>query len=369
MSSTDEGVGSVNARARPPLPGPLGALAALIYGAAISWRNRRFDRGKGVVTFDRPVISVGNLSVGGTGKTPMVLRLARVLAEAGHRPCVAMRGYGVGGDARGGSAGTDADEAREYRRAMRSLPIVAQPDRTLGLIELFGTEHGSEVDCVILDDGFQHRQIARQYDIVLIDATRSPFDDRLLPAGWLREPVESLRRAQAAVVTHAEALSRSEVIALETRLWDYLPSSRGGIVAVARHEWTGLLVSGEEGEEERPVEWLAGKRAFVACAIGNPAAFVAQARSACELVGTLVLRDHAEYGDTVVAGLMESLKRERAEVLLVTEKDWSKLMAVGDGNTWPCPVVRPRLEMRFDRGGEALEQAVLGAVDDFGEEE
>src|SRR5881394_190373 len=165
MSPLENVGGGVIGQSRPALRGPLGPVAAAVYGAAISLRNRRFDRGKGVVTFDRPVVSVGNLSVGGTGKTPMVLHLARVLTEAGHRPCVAMRGYGA-------ADGQKADEAREYHRAIRNLPVVAQPDRTLGLIELFGTEHGSEVDCVILDDGFQHRQIARQYDIVLIDATR-----------------------------------------------------------------------------------------------------------------------------------------------------------------------------------------------------
>src|SRR5262245_14865912 len=304
MSLLNDVGGGINARMRPALRGPLAPVAAAVYGAAISWRNRRFDRGRGVVTFDRPVISVGNLSVGGTGKTPMVLHLARVLMGAAHRPCVAMRGYGA-------ADGQEADEAREYHRANRNLPIVARPDRTLGLIELFGTEQGSEVDCIILDDGFQHRQIARQYDIVLIDATRPPFEDRLLPAGWLREPVESLGRAQAAVVTHAEAVPRAEVVELETRLWDLLP---GGVVAVARHEWAGLTVGGEFGEEERPVEWLAGKRVFVACAIGNPAAFLARARAAGEVVGKLIRRDHAEYGAGVVAGLVESVEEGRAGV-------------------------------------------------------
>jgi tetraacyldisaccharide 4'-kinase len=358
MSLLDDVGGGVNAQVRPPLRGPFGPIAASVYGAVITWKNQRFDRGKGVITFDRPVISVGNLSVGGTGKTPMVLHLARLLAETNHKPCVAMRGYG-----QAGRSGLESDEALAYHRAMRTLPIVAQPDRTLGLIELFGTEHGSEVDCVILDDGFQHRRIARQYDIVLIDATRSPFDDRLLPAGWLREPVESLSRANAVVITHSEVLPRAQVVQLETRLWDYLPK---GLVAVAHHEWTGLVVSGQYGEEDKPVEWLRGKRAFVACAIGNPGAFIKQARGAGEVVGSLVLRDHAEYEPPVIAELKQSLARERAEVLLVTEKDWSKILNV---ECWPCPVARVRLEMKFDRGGEELDKAVVGAVEGFEEEQ
>jgi tetraacyldisaccharide-1-P 4'-kinase len=215
-----------------------------------------------------------------------------------------------------------------------------------------------------------------------------------LPAGWLREPVESLKRAHAAVVTHAEAVTRAEAIEIETRLWDYFPNVHGmGVVAVARHEWVGLGVMGEEGDEERPVGWLRGKRVFVACAIGNPGAFIAGVRRVLEgelaaetqrdaervgrgevargggreprvvsggIVGTLVLRDHAEFGPEVLARLMEDLRRERADVLLVTEKDWSKLMGV---EGWPCPAARPRLEMRFERGGEELERAVVGCVE------
>ena len=343
---------------RPPLGGVLGTVAAGFYRVGIAWKNRRFTAGRGVVTFDRPVISVGNLSVGGTGKTPLVLHLARVLTDAGHNPCVAMRGYGA---PRG--QGLSSDEAQVYRRAMRTLPIVAQPDRTFGLIEMFGSEQGQSIDCVILDDGFQHRKIARQLDIVLIDATRDPFQDRLLPAGFLREPVVSLRRARAVVITHAESAPRVEVSELEGRIRGLIPE---GVICVCRHQWDGLAVVGEDGESEQAVNWLASKRVFVACAIGNPGPFLALAQQLAGgmLAGSLVLKDHAEYEPDVVARLVEALKAHRAGVLLVTEKDWSKLQKV-PSETWPCPVVRPRLELRFDRGGEELAAAVLGCVKGF----
>ncbi|HRQ74118.1 MAG TPA: tetraacyldisaccharide 4'-kinase, partial [Phycisphaerales bacterium] len=156
------------------VPGLPGRLAAMVYGAAIARRNRAFDAGRGVVTLDRPVISVGNLSTGGTGKSPTVAWVVRTLREAGRDPCIAMRGYR--------SRDGVSDEAEEYRAAFDDLPVVARPDRLQGLIELFASERGGRVDAVVLDDGFQHRCIARALDLVLIDATRDPFADAMIPA-------------------------------------------------------------------------------------------------------------------------------------------------------------------------------------------
>src|SRR5690606_30475631 len=135
------------------------------------------------------------------------------LLDAGHRPCIAMRGYARG---RG-----ESDEAAEYRRLFPEVPIVARADRALGLIRQFSAEYdagGPHTDCIVLDDGFQHRQIARDLDIVLIDATHGPCQERLLPAGWLREPVRSLSRAGAVVITHAEAVQPADLTALDRKI-------------------------------------------------------------------------------------------------------------------------------------------------------
>jgi len=325
---------------------------AAAYGSIITRRNRRFDAGRGVVRLDRPVISVGNLSVGGTGKTPMVLHLTRVLLAAGRRPCIAMRGYGA--------APGESDEALSYQRDLPGIPIVAQPNRTDGLLELFA-ERGDEVDCVVLDDGFQHRQIARDFDIVLIDATRPPSADSLLPAGWLREPMQSLQRAHAVVVTHAEAVTRTDAIAVETHLWEYVPKA---VTAVCRHEWSALHRVGHD--EPLDTAWLAGKEVFACCAIGNPGAFLAQAErlASRSLVGSRVLSDHDPFAPATIAALLEDLDRLKPDALLITEKDWSKLLRVKP-EAWPCPVLRPRLELRFDRGGKELDGAVLGCIEQF----
>lgn len=333
------------------MPGPLGVVLSRLYGAVIARINRRYDSGKGVIRFDRPVISVGNLSMGGTGKTPMVAWIVRGLLDAGIRPCIAMRGYKSGGG--------DSDEAAAYRREFPDVPIVAQPDRAEGLMRLFGQQYEEDeppVECIVLDDGFQHRRIARDLDLVLVDATRPPFADRLAPAGWLREPVESLKRAGFVVVTHAEAVENAAVSEIEHRV----AAVRGrGVDAVAGHAWAGLNVTEGEGDTGRPPEWLRGKRAVVASAIGNPGPFETAARKALgrEPVHTIRRPDHDPYASATVRKIVAAAKE--AEVILTTEKDWSKLSKV----RWDVPVARPRLELRFDRGGEELLAEVLATVE------
>ena len=104
------------------------------------------------------------------------------------------------------------------------LPVVAQPDRLEGLLRLFARV-GDEVDCIVLDDGFQHRRIARQFDVVLSDASRDPFTERCLPSGWLREPVSSLARADAVVLTHAEMVDSSTLLAMRKAVRSLLVTS------------------------------------------------------------------------------------------------------------------------------------------------
>ncbi|MEZ6244275.1 MAG: tetraacyldisaccharide 4'-kinase [Phycisphaerales bacterium] len=333
------------------IPGAIGRALATAYEREIGRRNRRYDAGVGVVHVGRPVISVGNLSVGGTGKTPLVTWIVRRLLDEGRRPCIAMRGY----RAKGGIA----DEAAIYRKRFLDLPIVAQPDRTKGLEELFATSEGRGVDCVVLDDGFQHRRIARDLDIVLVDATRSPFEDALLPSGWLREPVTSLERAGAVVITHAEHAS-DRVETLRAQVGELAP---GVSIGVTRHEWTGLDVQRHTEDEDLPLEWLEGQKALAVCAIGNPDAFLAEAERLLgdRLVGAVTLRDHDRYERGTVHRLMRRARSSGADVILTTEKDWVKLARVPAAE-WPCSVARPRLELSFDEGGETLATLVSEAA-------
>lgn len=328
------------------------------YRAIVTRRNRKFDERRGVVEFDRPVISIGNLTVGGTGKTPMVAWLVGELLANGHRPCIAMRGYG----SRRGVDGSD--EAAAYRRQFTDLPIVAQADRTSGLLDLFAREFadggdgpGSRIDAVVLDDGFQHRRIARQMDVVLIDASRNTLGDRLLPAGWLREPVEGLRRSTHVVVTHAERVDSQSLGAIDERLRALVGR---GADAVCEHAWQELDIALGADSAREPVGWLRGRRVLVCCAIGNPEPFIAAVRSIAGEVDAVVLGDHDPFRSTTIARIIDRAKRCGAEALVCTDKDWSKLSRAAVA--WPCPVVRPRLVLRFRAGMDMLRDAALRLV-------
>jgi tetraacyldisaccharide 4'-kinase len=348
---------------RGPLPGFAGRLASRLYARGVARRNARFDAGPpAVVDVGQPVISVGNLSVGGTGKTPMVRHIARVLIREGHTPCIAMRGYRATPEG--------SDEASGHVRALPGVPVVAQPDRVAGLRSLFDVEAGRSVDCVILDDGFQHRRVRRALDLVLVDATRNPLRDRLLPAGWLREPVTALARADGVVITHAEAVSEE----VSAEMGEAIGKVHGrAVLAVTRHDWSSLAVldpaaadgrapEGDEPAAGRPVSWLSGLRALGVCAIGNPEPFFSRvAIAAGELVGRIALRDHDPYKPSTVGRVIRTAQEAGADVIVTTDKDWSKLADV-PSEQWPCPVARPRLVLAFDRGENELSRAVLGAA-------
>ncbi len=306
-----------------------------------------------------PVVSIGNLSVGGTGKTPMVMHVLRVLLEHGSRPCIAMRGYSKGGNAA-------PDETDAYFRAFPSVPVVARPNRAQGLRELLARDSGDALpDCVVLDDGFQHRQIARNLDVVLIDSTpgRSVFEDRLLPAGWLREPVDSLRRASAVVLTHAELTSADQIVDLQSRISRHTFAP----VAVTRHVWTGLKQRTGGDDHMLPLDSLIDKRITGCCAIGHPGAFfrsLAAISGIAEPVlraGSLSLPDHDPYRPATIARLIAAAKQHNAQFIVITDKDWSKLRKLPD-STWPCPIVRPELAIVFDSGREEFDRMVLEAA-------
>ncbi|MGE3107297.1 MAG: tetraacyldisaccharide 4'-kinase [Phycisphaerales bacterium] len=342
---------------RGPLSARLGALGTVLgraaeplYRMGINRVNRRYDAGAGVVRLDVPVVSIGNLSVGGTGKTPMVAWVARELVGLGMKPCVAMRGY-----ARSGAHGR-SDEEDEYGRLLPGVPIVAQPDRSAGIARLLRGSSGSRPDVVVLDDGFQHRRLARGLDVVLIDISRDPFQDRLLPAGWLREPVESLRRADAVVLTHAELAPDEVGDRIEGEVRRVMAGATGRdrgnggaspLIARARHVWRAVNV----GDESRGVEWLRGVRALVVCAVGNPGGFIAGARRHGVIVaGEVVLPDHDPYAPRTLDRIARALGASGAEVILTSEKDWSKLRDRDGDWARGRAVARPSLGIEFDRG-------------------
>lgn len=333
-----------------PAPRALGMLIEPVYRAVVAHRNRAFDAGRGVVNIGVPVISVGNLSVGGSGKTPMVMRIVEWLLDDGRRPAIAMRGYKA-------RAGEPSDEEAEYRERFPGLPIVAQPNRAAGLAPLAAAR---SIDCVVLDDGFQHRRIARALDIVLIDSARDPFHDRCLPAGWLREPVASLARADLVVLTHIEIVSDAARSALREAVRSVTGRPPEG---EARHVWVGL--SGRTAP--RGVAELVGRRVVVACAIGNPSAFVGAARAAgADVAAVVERRDHHHWNDSDARELARLARVHGSgaggdAMVLTTEKDWVKLRRLDEG-ALPREIVRPRLRLEFDAGEAPIREKILAAA-------
>lgn len=307
-------------RVPPPtrLPGLITTPLSWLYSVGINHQNRRYDAGRGVTVLDRPVISIGNLSTGGTGKTPMVHLIVRMLEGMGHRPVIAMRGYGA-------KPGEKGDEQLEHERALPGVPIIAQPDRKAGLRSFFATQEGSAIDTVVLDDGFQHRKIARDLDIVLIDATRPPDQDALLPRGHLREPIDSLERAGLVVLTHSEQIDQTAL----QRLRDIVSSHTDAPVMVAQHAWSSLTqhtrLAGGWGSEAVSLDSLASKRVHAVCAIGNPHAFLAMARARrLDVVAHDELADHATMSESHALAWSRVQKESNSHWLMMTRKDWVK---------------------------------------------
>ena len=329
-----------------PLPAVLAPLAwpaSLVYGAAVRLRNARLDR-LGGWRAPMPVVSVGNITAGGTGKSPMVRWVIETLRAMGRSPAIATRGH------RGGLV---SDEVLEHREAMPGLPIAVGADRVAAIKALL--RDGQAIDAIVLDDGFQHRAMARDLDLVLVDATRPGLDGALLPAGWLREPASNLRRASAVVVTRATRVDEALARRIES-LHGRAP------IAWTSHAWTGVRVHSGGADRAEPVAWLHGGRLAVWAGVGNPQALHAQVlQSGAKVVHAPALRDHHAYDIEGVRALLEQASKAGADAVLCTPKDWVKVRGLLPASY--LPVVRPELALTCLQGGEALRDALRGALD------
>lgn len=291
-----------------------GALTTLSwpYRFAVHIRSRRFEKPGGITRVAVPVISVGNLTVGGTGKTPLVIEVASRLVARGCSPAVVARGYQA-------EEGRASDEELLIRRRCPAAAYVADADRVAAAREAI---HRCHADVIILDDGFQHRRLGRDLEIVLIDAT-CPFGfGHLLPRGLLREPLGALRRADVMVVTRSDQVSATDLHRLLDRLHQLAPD--------AAHLTSNHRVIGIHGLDGADLGLgLEGRRIVACAAIGNPSAFRATLlRLGASIAGAKWFRDHHHYTSYDVSMLSSLQRRAGAELLVTTEKDAVKLEAV-----------------------------------------
>ncbi len=310
------------------------------YALGVRWRNRRFDRGHDIHQAGVPVISIGNLTVGGTGKTPCVEYVARLLREHGVRVAILSRGYGA-------EAGRN-DEAMVLEENLPDVPHLQDRDR-VALARTAVEELESEA--LVLDDGFQHRRLARDLDIVLIDVTDPWGGGYVLPRGGLREPVSSLRRAGLIVLTRCDAADAEPVAAAARGVAPGVPIAR------TVHAPLELM----NGPERRSVNILQGQTVGAFCGLGNPAAF----RRTLDDLGANVVEfreypDHHPYSRADVEGLQRWANALPPDALVVTtQKDWVKLRTPGLGDR---PLWALRIGLKFVEGQDAFERAVLSVV-------
>jgi tetraacyldisaccharide 4'-kinase len=233
------------------------------------------------------------------------------------------------------------------------VPVVADPLRVRAL-RAWLPDH-PDIDCIILDDGFQHRRAARDLDLVLIDAERPALRDRMLPAGHLREPPAALGRADAVVVTRADEV-QADLASLIERHHGRPP------IAWSRHMWPEVHVfDPKDGEQSEPIEWLQGRRVVTMLGVGHPESIERQLqRAGARLVAAVPASDHEHYTRATIA--MARGMCEGADALVTTGKDWVKIRRLLDWRKWPSPIIVPRLRVDVFDGADALRALVRRVV-------
>jgi tetraacyldisaccharide 4'-kinase len=344
------------------------AVFSLFYRFGVVLRNALYDQ-KLIKSVRLPckVISVGNVTVGGTGKTPMVVLLARMLMAHGYRPAVLSRGYGSKGAAPvnivsdGASLLLGPDEGGDepvlIAGSLPGIPVLTGPDRCLtGKTAI--TRLGADV--LILDDGFQHRRLFRDINIVLLDIDRPWGNGLLLPRGPLREPpVRALQRADLLIRTggisageRGKGPGSSEGTAEAKAVWE-------GSLPVFRGIHQPRVLFCRDKRQEMDLRHLAGKRICAFAGIGAPERF----RLTLEFLGAeigafLVYPDHHRYTALDLEVIEAAAKKAQAEMIVTTEKDEIKLMSL-DKPAMPCFSLR--IEMSIDPWGD-FEPLILGML-------
>lgn len=345
-------------------------LFSWLYAAIVWMRNRLYTLGfLKAHRLPCTVISVGNIVVGGTGKTPAVIAIAKQLQKAGVRVAILLRGYKrrssekvtivSDGEKLCCSAAESGDEAHMIASRLGGIPVLVSRRRYLAGTVALKRFH---VEVLLLDDGFQHRQLARDVDILTLNATQ-PYGNpsRLLPAGTLREPRTALLRADVILLTHTDTPSINE-LAPKTPIHrdfvgdvcnpDIKPNLRpkfsarhveelgnlkealkrlapNALILESVHQPTHLYrLDGTSDTRRLPDELLTGKRLLAVCGIANPDAFVTSLMRYCpETVELLAFPDHHIYTQADLRQIQRAQQDVAAELIVTTQKDEQKLLS------------------------------------------
>lgn len=340
---------------RPPLI-PLSWL----YGVVIWIRNYCFT--SGIFKLKRlpcTVISVGNIVAGGTGKTPAVAAIAKLLQNKDLQVAILLRGYKrrrseqitvvSDGENRLCSREESGDEADMLARQLPNIPIIVGKQRYLtgkAAIECFKS------DVLILDDGFQHRQLARNVNILTIDATQPFGTGALLPIGTLREPTTAIQRADIIFLTRTDAVDIN-IADLKVPLNRLAPNTP---ILESIHQPTSLYwLNQTDKHVTMPIEDITGKRLLAVCGIGNPDAFVATLQKYNpEVVELFAFPDHHVYTESDLLQIQHQMQQCEAEWIVTTQKDEQKLVSLST----ELPIVVLAIELVITDGEDALMKAL-----------
>jgi len=313
------------------------------YGSGVAFRNSLFDFGlKPSHAAPVPVISVGNLTTGGTGKTPVVAMLVHLLKEAGHRPGIISRGYRELDE--GGN-----DEARVLELLCPDTPHVQNRDRVLAARQVTASDGAGNDGCsmIIADDAFQHRRLKRDLDIVLIDALNPWGHDALLPRGLLREPVSGLRRADIVILTRADLVDESA----RTGIWKVVEANNQ-VAARVELSFAPVGLVDKAGNQHAVDD--SGVLAF--CGIGNPDGFRKTLASAEIPIRELIaFPDHHHYAQSDLQQLIETAQKSGARSLVTTVKDLVKIESDWTGSTM---LLALNIEAQVTSGEDSLAEAI-----------
>ncbi len=324
-----------------------------LYETAINARNALYEKGVFKAhSLGAFTVSIGNITVGGTGKTPLVAYVAEVLAESGEKVCILTRGYGrenprkrvlvSDGEKITADVKKTGDEPFELaQKLLKKAIVVADANRAAAGIwarENFG------ITAFVLDDAFQHRRVERDLDIVLLDATNPFGNEKTLPTGILREPLNNLKRAEAIIITRANLAK--DIPNIRSQISKYNPHCP---IFVSENKISALIELKDFHTEKTlnsPSTTNDGQRAtnkFLAfCALGNPNNFFEQLRlENFNIVSAQKFSDHHFYTQNDIENLVAKAKQTGAEILLTTAKDAVKLVNLKID--LPCYVVENRL--------------------------
>lgn len=339
--------------------------ASKIYSLIIRFRNFFYDRRIFAIHHtDAIVISVGNITAGGTGKTPLVAWLCNEITT-GHFPknkdyklAILTRGYkttqnNVLSEAEGSKLKTQnyVDEPAVLAESCPQANIIINPNRVTGAAEAIGK---FKANVLVLDDGFQHRRLARNLDIVTIDAT-CPFGfGRLIPAGVLREPVNSLKRADYVVITRCDQVSEGQLKQIETKLCETKPN-----LPIARSIHKPAYIKTIDNRQFDLIQ-VKNKKVFAFCGIGNPDAFINSLKKLdFNVTGTKFFNDHHIYTDNCLTDLnkrSQFCEGGQAEIILTTQKDWTKIHYLDIAKTMPLAYLA--IEIKFMSGEDRLRSLI-----------